>query len=108
MSKFVHPISIPICEQSTNRVKKNHKLEGGVLVEEDEKKVKMDGHFRRGGGNWLQLCSSGGNKQKKSWGISRTWNQRMLGGRGDLLRAQLLFLAPFRKSSPSVGAIKRL
>jgi hypothetical protein len=37
MSRFVHP-SKPIREQSTNRVK-NHKLEGGVLVEEDEKKV---------------------------------------------------------------------
>ena len=67
MSKCVHP-SKRIREQSTNRVK-NHKLEGGVLVEEDEKKVVRRNTERMGTsgvvGNWLQLCSSGGNKQKK-------------------------------------------
>eukprot|EP00978_Attheya_sp_CCMP212_P040185 scaffold216672_cov26-Attheya_sp.AAC.1 len=55
MSKFVHP-SIPIHEQSTNRVK-NHKLEGGVSVEEDEKKVIRSNTERMGTsgvvGNWL-------------------------------------------------------
>jgi hypothetical protein len=110
MTRFVHP-SKPIREQSTNRVK-NHKLDGGVLVEEDEKKVERRNTERMGTsgvvGNWLQLCSSGGNKQKKRRGISPKWNQRMLGGRGDLLRAQLLFLAPLRRSSCSVGAITRL
>eukprot|EP00978_Attheya_sp_CCMP212_P021195 scaffold61668_cov69-Attheya_sp.AAC.3 len=101
-----------IREQSTNSRVKNHQLEGDVLVEEDEKKVARRNTERVGTfgvvGNWLQLRSSGENKQKKKWGISPTWNQRMLGGRGDLIWAQLLFLVPFRRSSPSVGAITRL
>jgi hypothetical protein len=64
MSKFFHP-SIPICKQSTSRVK-SYKLEGCVLVEKDKKKIGWRNKHRMGTSgvveNWLKLCSSGGKK----------------------------------------------
>jgi hypothetical protein len=64
MLKFFHP-SIPICEQSTSRVK-NYKLEGWVLIENDKKKIGWRNKHWMGTScvveNWLKLCSSGGKK----------------------------------------------